>query len=202
MHVETSKKSVAELTRLNRFLTISNVMLGGISVVAVLGLFFKEERIILETPGLPHRSVIEKTSLDKASQAATLKAVTDALASINPGNWQYQMKFAESFFSAEDFTRIYEETRAAVDRMVMDKEFGSRYFIFKDYQYDPAINKHFILGDVHFVNAAKDSAVPHVYEYSLSVENYRPVVNHVERYEGERPHNKAWLDNQKQRANQ
>ena len=198
MDVQERSRSVAQLTARNRLLTISNFMLAAIAVIAVAGLFLKDEKVILQTPGLPHRSVIEKTSLDKASQAATLKALTSTLATINPANYQYQMKFAESFFSAEDFTRLNQETRETVEKMIKDKEFGSRYFVFTDYQYDPAINKHFVLGDVHFVNAAKDTAVPTVYEYELTVENYRPLVTFIDRYEGDRPHNKAWLDNQLQ----
>ena len=203
MDVKNRNQSVAQLNSRNRLLIVSNSILTLIALIAVTGLFLKEEKVVLNTPGLPHRSVIEKTSLDKASQAATLKELTSALATINPANYQYQMKFVESFFSAENFTTLNEETRLAVEKMARDKEFGSRYFVFTDYQYDPGTNKHFVLGDVHFVNAAKDTAVPHVYEYGLTVENYRPVVVSIDRYEGDRPRNKAWLDNQiqNQRAN-
>ena len=55
----------------------------------------------------------------------------------------------------------------------------------------------FVYGDVHTVNAARDSAEPYVFEYQVHVENYRLVVDEVVSYAGERTHDSEWLKNNK-----
>lgn len=202
MDLPLRNKSVTELQSLVIKLATSLVGVV-IALLIVIGiLVFRSERVLLETPGVPNPSIIEKTSLDKGSQKAVLLAVTNNLAQINPANYEYGKAFIEPYFSATDYTRLSEEMLQSVTKMRLDREQGSRYFVFKDYLYDPKINKHFVLGDIHFVNAAKDTAEPHVFEYRLTVENYRPLIVSLDRYTGTKPHNSVWVEEQKKREGQ
>ena len=59
------------------------------------------------------------------------------------------------------------------------------------------MSKVLVVGDIHTVNAAKDSTQAYVYEYDLKVDNYRPVVTSIVSYKGDVIHDSIWLENRK-----
>ena len=71
---------------------------------------------------------------------------------------------------------------------------GSTYFVLNRYEFDERLNKHFVMGDFHSVNAAKDTAQQFVWEYDVHIENYRLVVDNVTLYPGDRAHNTEWIE--------
>lgn len=197
MEIGHRTKSLAELKRDNRR-QLGAIFWLSLSIAMLIGLLFSQSKIIiLATPGMPADSVIQKTSLDKGAQRAVLAAVTNNLAQINPGNAEYQKAFLQAFLAPAVFTKVSSDIDFRVKKMSDERELGSYYFVLKEITYDPAIDKHFVIGDVHTVNAAKDTAAPHVFEYSMHVENYRPVIDSVTTYEGERAHNSEWIEGQK-----
>jgi len=188
MNLDQRTLTVAEYRRLVQYLGIGLVCVGIIAVMAVGKVVFLSNPIItLKTPGLPADAVIEKTAFDKKTQMATLLALTQVINSINPNNANYAKSYIEVYFDADTYTKLSASIDAQVSKMASEHELGSRYFVFKRYLYDPDKDRHFVIGELHIVNAAKDTGEPYVYEYELRVENYMPRVVSYTFYKGENP---------------
>lgn len=190
-------KGLAEQARTIRLQQYTMLGLALSVLVLVLMLFNRSQIIIQQTPGMPNDAVIQKTSLDKNSQRATLVAVTSNLASVNPANVEYQKTFLQAFLAPAAYTKLSTEIDSQVKRLIDQRELGSYYFVFRSWEYDPKLDTHFVIGDVHTVNAAKDTSQPYVFEYKIHVENYRLVIDDVTSYEGDRAHNSVWMESQK-----
>jgi conjugal transfer pilus assembly protein TraE len=54
-----------------------------------------------------------------------------------------------------------------------------------------------VIGELHTVNAAKDSSQLYVFEYTTHVQNYRLWIDEVLTYEGDKAHNSEYLKGQK-----
>jgi len=145
---------------------------------------------------MPSGSVIQKSAWDKHAELATLLDVTNAIANINPGNAEYQKQLLQVFVAPASFTKISAEIDDRAKKLADQRELGSYYFIWKAFDYDEALDRFFVRGDVHTVNAAKDTAEPWVFEYEAHVENYRLVVDKISSYHGDRAHDSAWLKEQ------
>ena len=196
MELGNRERSVSELRSLNGKLTVAVVGLAATLVLVAVKLVFQSEVIIERTAGMPSGSVIQKSAWDKKAQLATLLDVTNAIANINPGNAEYQKQLVQVFLSPQAYTPISSEIDARAKKLESQRELGSYYFIWKGFDYDQALDHFFVLGDVHTVNAAKDTAEPWVFEYQTHVENYRLVVDKVSSYGGSRAHDSAWLKEQ------
>jgi hypothetical protein len=162
-------------------------------LILCIKLFLQSEIIVQQTPGMPSGVVIEKSSWDKRAQQATLLAVTNAIASINPANADYQRQLLQVFLAPSAFTRISLEIDDRIKKLTEQRELGSYYFVWRAYDYDSALDRHFVTGDVHTVNAAHDTPEAYVFEYQAHVENYRLVVDTVSSYPGDRPHDSGWI---------
>ncbi|MEY4565659.1 MAG: hypothetical protein RLY14_629 [Planctomycetota bacterium] len=193
MELNTRNVAVAELKTQNQRLLIGLVA----TTIAVVGLTYKliaqSEIVIVQTPGMPANSIIERESFDKGAQMATLNAITTNLGQINPSNAEYQKKFLQLYFSPNAYTRLSSEIDLRVEKMRVERELGSSYFVFKRYEYDGELNKHFVIGEQHTVNAAKDTAEDYVFEYSVHIENYRLWVDEVKTYKGDKARNSEWM---------
>ena len=197
MEIGARNQSIAEVRAKNTLLIWICGGLTGAVVLLAVKLATQSEIIINQTPGMPDHSVIEKTAMDKGAQHATLSAVTAAIAQVNPANFEYMKALVQVFLAPTAYTRISQEIDAKVQMLIKQHELGSYYFVERAYEYDPTLNKHFVYGDVHTVNAAKDSATPYVFEYAIHVENYRLVVDEAISYAGDRAHNSEWLKSNK-----
>lgn len=197
MDIKERTRSLAESAKLIRYQQYTNSSLVGVVLLLAFALFRQDKIIINQTPGMPNDSVIRKSSMDKGAQRAVLVAVTSNIAQINPANAGYQKAFLQSFLSPASYTKISREIDVRVKQLVEQRELGSYYFVLKRTEYDPELDAHFVMGDVHTVNAAKDTALPYVFEYKMHIENYRAVIDDIKTYEGDRAHNSAWLKEQK-----
>ncbi len=197
MDIPSRNQSIAELKKENRILRLIILAIAIATAFVAIKLAFQTEIVVLQTPGMPNNSVIEKSSMDKGAQMATLYAVTNNIAQVNPANYEYTKTFLQAYLSPASYTRISKEIDDQVAKLQSQSELGSYYFVLRDYDYDPTLDKHFVKGDVHVVNAAKDTATPYVFEYSTHIENYRLVVDDVKTYEGDKEHNSEWLKNAK-----
>ncbi len=193
MDLANRNESVSELKTNNKRLTFALAAVSAALLLVAGKLFFQSEIVLINTPGLPNQAVIQKESFDKASQAATLMAVTTNLASITPANAEYQKRFLQMYFAPEAYTKINQEIDFLVEKMKIERESGSRYFISKRYEYDPALDKHFVVGELHVVNAAKDTYEDHVFEFQIKVENYRVWITDAKSYKGAVARNSEWL---------
>lgn len=193
MEFHARNQSIAEVRSANTKLTWVLVAMALALLLAMIKLFLQSEIIINQTPGMPEHAVIERSTMDKGAQKATLSAVTSTIAQINPANAEYQKAFLQSFLAPAAYTKVSRDIDDRVAHMTEQRELGSFYFILKGYEYDPMLNRHFVWGDVHTVNAARDSAAAFTFEYVVHVENYRLVVDDVATYPGERPHDSEWI---------
>lgn len=196
MEIRERTRSLAESAKQIRIQQYTNAGLAGVVLLLSGALFMQDKIIIQQIPGMANDLVVRKNSMDKSGERAVLLAVTSNIAQINPANAGYQKAFLQAFLSPAAYTRISREIDARVKQLAEQRELGSYYFVFRRAEYDPAIDKHFIVGDVHTVNAAKDTALPYVFEYKMHVENYRPVIDDMKTYEGDRAHNSAWIKEQ------
>ena len=196
MELATQQRSVKELRDQNSKLMWAVLGLVGALLIVTLKLFFQSEVIIERTAGMPSGSVIQKSAWDKKAQLATLLDVTNAIANINPANSEYQKLLIQVFLAPQEYTRIAAEIDDRVKKLADQRELGSYYFIWKAFDYDEALDRFFVRGDIHTVNAAKDTGEPWVFEYQTHVDNYRLVVDKVTSYHGERAHDSAWLKEQ------
>lgn len=197
MEVKHREVAIAELKSNNKKLLIALVFTSAIGLFLSIKLAFQSEIVINQTPGMPNNSVIEKSSMDKSAQMATLYAVTNNIAQVNPSNAEYIKTFLQIYLAPKAYTRISKEIDDQVTRLTNQRELGSYYFVLRGYDYDLALDTHFIKGEVHVVNAAKDTATNYVFEYKTHIENYRLVVDDVKSYEGDMIHNSEWLRNNK-----
>ena len=196
MDLPNQTRSVKELRDLNSKLIWAVLGLVGALLIVTLKLFFQSEVIIERTAGMPSGSVIQKSAWDKKAELATLLDVTNAIANINPANSEYQKLLVQVFLAPQEYTRIAAEIDDRVKKLADQRELGSYYFIWKAFDYDESLDRFFVRGDIHTVNAAKDTAEPWVFEYQTHVDNYRLVVDKVISYRGERAHDSAWLKEQ------
>ena len=197
MELNPRNQTVAEVRSSNVKLVWAVLILSIVLVALSIKLVTQTEIIINQTPGMPNHAVIEKGAMDKGAQKATLSAVTSAIAQVNPANYEYMEAFVLAFLSPTAYTKVTQEIDAKVQVLIRQHELGSYYFVMRGYQYDPVLDHHFVYGDVHTVNAARDSAEPYVFEYQVHVENYRLVVDEVVSYVGDRPHDSQWLRDNK-----
>jgi conjugal transfer pilus assembly protein TraE len=193
VEIRARERSIAEIRATNVKLIWANVLGMVVILLLAIKLATQSEIIINQTPGMPEHAVIEKTAMDKGAQKATLSAVTSAIAQVNPANYEYVKPMIQAFLAPAAFTKVSAEIDAKVQKLILQRELGSYYFVQKAYEYDAATDRHFIVGDVHTVNAAKDTAATYVFEYAVHVENYRLVVDEAVSYAGDRPHDGEWL---------
>jgi len=196
MELSSRERSVKELRDLVAKLTMALLGLVVALLLVTLKLFFQSEIVIERSAGMPSGSVIQKSAWDKHAELATLLDVTNAIANINPGNAEYQKQLLQVFVAPASFTKISAEIDDRAKKLADQRELGSYYFIWKAFDYDEALDRFFVRGDVHTVNAAKDTAEPWVFEYEAHVENYRLVVDKISSYHGDRAHDSAWLKEQ------
>ena len=196
MELSNRERSVKELRDLNAKLTMALLGLVVGLLLVTIKLFFQSEIVVERTAGMPTGSVIQKSAWDKKAQLATLLDVTNAIANINPANAEYQKQLLQVFLAPASYTRIAAEIDDRSKKLSDQRELGSYYFIWKAFDYDEALDRFFVRGDIHTVNAAKDTAEPWVFEYETHVDNYHLVVDKVSSYHGDRAHDSAWLKEQ------
>jgi conjugal transfer pilus assembly protein TraE len=193
MELGTRNISISELKSENRILRF---VIAGLTLALVfisVKHAFQTEIVVMQTPGMPNNSVIAKSSMDKEAQIATLYAFTNNLSQVNPANVEYIKLFIQAYLAPAAYTKISKEIDDHAAKLASQRELGSYYFVLRGYDYDDVLDKHFVKGDVHVVNAAKDSATPYIFEYKTHIENYRLVIDDVKTYEGDRIHNSEWL---------
>lgn len=193
MELEARSRSIAEVQKRNRLLIIAVVVLALAVLMLAARVLTQSQIVVMQTPGMPSNAIVERAAMDKGSQMATLTTVTASIVQVNPANRDFQKRVLQNFLAPSAYTPVSMEIDRKVRVLEQQRELGSYYFVLRGYTYDDKLNRHFVLGDVHTVNAAKDSAAPYVYEYAVHVENYRLWVDEVVAYPGERAHDSEWL---------
>jgi conjugal transfer pilus assembly protein TraE len=196
MDVQARQASIAELRRTNRWLGLAVAGLVVVALLQTIAIVTKERTVVMQIPGVPDEIEFRRNGIDRKGQQATVQAVVAALAQINPGNAAFQKRFLQAFLAPQAYTSITKAIDERVAQQVAQREGGSTYWVTQEYRYDPEIDQHFVIGDLHVVNVGKDTAQKFVFQLGLQVENYRPVVTSIESYPGERPHDSAWRKEQ------
>lgn len=197
MEILQRRATIGGMGKLVDYMLISNVGLAAALLIALTCLFTQNRTVVMMFPGIPSGTEARKSSMDIGAQRALLVAVTSNIVSVNPANAEYQKNFLQAFLSPQQYTRLSAEIDAKARQLAEQRELGSYYFVFRRHEYDPKLDRHFVIGDVHTVNAAKDTAEPWAFEYRMHVENYRPVVDDALSYRGDKAHDSVWLEAQK-----
>ncbi|MDN4571865.1 type VI secretion protein [Pandoraea cepalis] len=196
MDIGTRNKSVAELSRDNRRLTAAVALIAVAMLVLSLKTFFTNEIIVNQVPGMPNGAKIEKNGMDVGAKQAIVIAVTTMLASVNPSNAESIKHFIQPFTSPEAYTKVSKAIDDKVATLRAQRELGSYYFVTRGFDLDEKLGLLFVKGDLHTVNAAKDTSEPWVFEYPVSFSNYQMVINDVVSYPGDRVRNSKWIEAQ------
>lgn len=197
MDLSTRTIAIADMQRTKNLAMFCNLALTVALLIAVIVIFTQEKTIIQQVPGSTTSAELRPQWMDRGSERAILLAVTSNLAQVNPTNAHYQKIFLQAFLAPQVYTAISAQIDAKAKRLAEQRELGSYYFVFRHHKYDPKINRHFVMGNVHTVNAAIDTPEPYVFEYATHVESYRLVVDDVVSYKGDKPHDAAWREAQK-----
>ena len=184
----SSRLSIGQLQKRNHHLTIATLALSFLVTCLMVVITLRSDVIIIETPGQPSSEVIEKSSFDQRRQEALFFDITKTFVGINPSNYLYQEKKLEPYFFKKDFKNIERSITTRVDQLVAAKELGSYYFIPAKYVFDPITKKHFVTGDLHTVNVAKDTSQPWVVEYMAEFDSYHLWIKDMAMYEGKNIH--------------
>ena len=121
MELDARNQSISEVRGRNRTLTYSLLALSVAVLLLVVKVFTQSSIVVLQTPGMPNDSVIEKTAMDKRAQIAVLQAVTSAMVSVNPANAQYQKQFVQAFLAPAAYTKISKEIDARVAKQITER---------------------------------------------------------------------------------
>lgn len=199
MDITQRNRSVAELRKSNGQLRFVLLCLAAIAVLAVGKLVFSSEIIINRVPGMPDGAKIERNGMDVGAQQATAFAVASALASVNPSNGESMKKFLQPFLSAAAYTKVSLAIDNKVATLSAQHELGSYYFVLRRFEADDKIGRVFVLGEVHTVNAARDTAEQWVFEFPVHFSGYQMVVDDVIAYAGDKAHNSEWLKAQQKK---
>ncbi len=197
MNNETKLKAVAEYRKDIKQLKLVNIALTVIALIAVVAWFTRTVIIQYEIPGLPAGSTIGKNNASLGAKYAVCMAVTANLASVNPSNVEDIKAFIQPFLSPDVFTKISLQIDDQAARLRAQRELGSYNFTFKEARYDPKLDKLFIRGDIHTINAAKDTAQPWVFEYRVHIADYLIKIDDIKNYEGEIMHDTAYYESLK-----
>lgn len=198
MDLGTRDKAVSEYRSNNRFLTIGFTCASVALLLLALKVAFMSEIIVNQVPGMPDGAKIWKNGMDEGAEQANAYAVTTALASVNPSNADSVKKLVQPFLSPEAYTYVSKAIDDKAGQLQQQHELGSYYFVLAahPYYHDDKLGRVFVSGELHTVNAAKDTAEPWVFEYPVHFANYRMWFDGVSSYVGDKIHNSDWIQAQ------
>jgi len=193
MDLPNRERSVAELRRDNRRLTLSNACTAVVALLLAFKVVFQTVIIQTQVPGMPDGARIERNGMDVGAMQAYAFAVTNALASVNPSNGESTKRFIQPFLSPAAYTKVSLAIDQKIELLKAQHELGSYYFVLKRFEADEKLGRVFVQGEVHTVNAARDTAEPWVFEYPVRFSNYRMTMDDVIAYSGDKAHNSEWI---------
>ncbi|WP_049096368.1 TraE/TraK family type IV conjugative transfer system protein [Burkholderia cepacia] len=199
MNRDARDKSVAEYKKLNRYLSIGVASLGVALLLLAVKVVFQTVILQMQVPGMPDGAKIERNGMDVGAMQAYAFAVTNALASVNPSNGESTKRFIQPFLSPEAYTKVSLAIDQKIETLKAQRELGSYYFVLKRFDADEKLGRVFVQGDVHTVNAARDTGEPWVFEYPVRFGNYRMTMVDVIAYPGDKAHNSDWIKAQQKK---
>ena len=201
MELQTRNKSVAELRENNRLLTIGIAFSMVIILLLALRVTFMSDIIVNQVPGMPDGGKIWKNGMDEGVEKAQAFALTSALAQLNPSNAESTKKVVQAFLSPEAYTVVSKAIDDKAQQLAQQHELGSYYFVpaARGFFQDDKLGRVFVTGDLHTVNAARDTSEPWVFEYPVHFSNYRMWFDGVTAYLGDKIHNSDWIEAQKKK---
>ncbi len=197
MQLTTYTQSLHDVTKWVNYLKITNSILFLLLVIVTITGLFQNKIVLMQIPsstGSSGEVMYEKNAINRSSQRAIILATVSAISQINPSNYEFEKVFVQNFLAPEVYSSLSIQIDQQAKKMRDQHELGSYYFDFKEYLYDPLLDKHFVKGEIHTVNAIKNSTQMWIYELSLRVDNYKPIITSLSSYPGSDFHNSNWLE--------
>ena len=197
MQLATYTQSLHDVTKWVNYLKITNSILFVLLVIVTITGLFQNKIVLMQIPsstGSSGEVMYEKNAINRSSQRAIILATVSAISQINPSNYEFEKVFVQNFLAPEVYSSLSIQIDQQAKKMRDQHELGSYYFDFKEYLYDPLLDKHFVKGEIHTVNAIKNSTQMWIYELSLRVDNYKPIITSLSSYPGSDFHNSNWLE--------
>lgn len=177
----------------NKLLIASNI-----GMVVLCGMMFSKimstHEIVTMQP--PELSGIAKVGVDSANseykKSWALYTAT-LVGNVTPGN----VAFVSDTLSGMLDSKIYPKIRTQIAAMAKDPVFAnnstSLVYEPRSVIYEPTSDKTFVVGEFYTMSAGGRTMTRRmVYEMIVSIQNYRPVITHMDTYEG-LPRTEKWL---------
>jgi conjugal transfer pilus assembly protein TraE len=199
MNILNRNQSVADLRTNNSRLSLGVACIGVAMLLLSFKVLFTNVAIINRVPGMPDGARIEKNAMDVGAKQATAFAVTNTIASLNPSNGDSVKAFLQPFLSPDAYTKVTQAIDLKVATLKAQRELGSYYFVLRSFEADDKLGRVFVKGEVHTVNAAKDTSELYVFEYPVHFADYKMIFDDVIVYPGDKAHNSQWIEAQKKK---
>jgi conjugal transfer pilus assembly protein TraE len=199
MNIDNLSQSVADLRKSNRRLTLGVACIGAAMLLLAIKMMFTNVAIINRVPGMPDGARIERNGMDVGAKQATAYAVTNAIASLNPSNGDSVKSVLQPFLSSDAYTKVTQAIDLKVATLKAQRELGSYYFVLRGFEADDKLGRVFVKGELHTVNAAKDTSELYVFEYPVRFADYKMIFDDVIAYPGDKAHNSQWIEAQKKK---
>ncbi|MDQ6464668.1 TraE/TraK family type IV conjugative transfer system protein [Paraburkholderia madseniana] len=159
---------------------------------------FMSEIVVNQVPGMPDGAKIWRNGMDEGAVEAQAFAVANALASVNPSNAESVKKFVQPFLSPDAYTVVSKAIDNKAAQLAQQHELGSYYLVLgaRPFYHDDKLGRVFVSGELHTVNAARDTSEPWVFEFPVRFANYRMWFDGVTAYVGDKIHNSDWIEAQ------
>ncbi|MBR7780212.1 hypothetical protein [Undibacterium rugosum] len=140
----------------------------------------------------------DKPLVDRSAQMVTVVALTSAIVQVNPFNFEYQKGFIRIFLTSELYEKVSKEMQVRIEYIKKAGRFDGDYFVFRSYQYDEKLNKHFVMGDIRSLSSATVMInKAYVYEYRIHTDGGNAIADEISIYPGTISHDSDWLAKQK-----
>lgn len=169
-------------------LVIANVMLVGI-------VYTRGTETILVPPAITEKMTVSQSSLDASGKKQWSAYVASLVGNITPGNIDYTIDQLQGLMDSVVYHKMRQDLAEQVQKVKRDNI--TLAFEAKQLMYEKETGKVFVIGrSILRATNGVEQKVERVFEIELNVEEGRPLVTHLESYDGA-PHTQYWLQNQR-----
>lgn len=194
MNYSKARKTWEDTDSRNKLLIVSNI-----GMVFLCGMMFTKimsthEIVTMQPPALQGIAKIGVDSANAEYKKSWAIYVATLVGNVTPNN----VSFISDTLSGMLDSKIYPKIRTQIAAMAKDPVFAnnstSLVFEPRSVVYEPKTDKVFVSGDLYSLSAGGRTINRRmVYEMIVSIKDYRPVITHLDTYEGH-PRTEKWIN--------
>lgn len=182
----------------NTSLSISNLVLAVIALMAVYHALSVKEAIVLTPPRVDEKMVIAWDSANEPYLKSFGLYAAMLVANITVSNATFVADSLSQFVDSSVYPNIRKTILATSEtRLFKEAAAGTKYSA-TSIQYEPSTQKVFVIGEASLLTSVgNQGSRPVVYEMVVRIVERRPVIYSLESYEGSFPHTEEWVKDHK-----